>query len=165
MKSQTNYPKPKKKTAHTKRNFIVAATVLTLLALPLAISAVRQPVNYTPRAYIEDNVKSIEGEPNTPPTLNGSLFAPVKCKVAKPCQHTFEGTDPNLYDTLSLTIDFLPPDLSAANCQTSQNLVGSKKITCSLSGTSQRQGTFKLLATISDGTNEPVTKTFTLNVD
>ena len=135
------------------------------LVLPLALRSARNPVQYLPKAYVQDEAKSVDNEPNSPPTINGSSFTTIKCQAQKACQHTFEGTDPNLNDTLTLTIDFLPPQLSAANCTTSQNLIGNKKISCDLTGVSERQGTFKLLATLSDGTNPPVTKTFTLNVN
>jgi len=148
------------------RNLLIALIILTALSLPLVIKkGVEAPVNYTPKAYIQNDAKALNNEPNSPPNLSGSSFVAIKCTLGKPCQHTFEGSDSNLYDTLTLTVDFLPPDLSVSGCQTSQNLVGSKKISCELTGTANRQGTYKVLATLSDGTNQPITKTFTLNVD
>jgi hypothetical protein len=157
--------KKSKKTNHFSRNLIIATLILTALVLPLAFNAAKNPVHYTPKAYIQEDVKALNNEPNQAPSLNGSAFTAIKCPLSKPCQHTFVGTDPNLYDTLSLTVDFLPPDLTLGSCQTSQNLIGNKKISCNLTGIANRQGTYKILATLTDGTNPPVTKTFTLNVD
>jgi hypothetical protein len=155
----------KAKKVPNHRGLVVSAILMGAFVMALTVATVQKPVHYTPQAYVQDQAKSIGSSPNTPPSLAGSPFATVRCKLDQECHHLFDGSDPDLNDTLVLTVDFLPSNLTIGSCQTSQTLVGNKKISCELSGIPTRQGTYKLLASINDGTNPPVTKTLTLNVD
>ncbi|OGV96489.1 hypothetical protein A2W24_04930 [Microgenomates group bacterium RBG_16_45_19] len=147
-----------------KGQYLLLLGLLLLLILPFALRAVKNPVNYLPRAYIRDQAVSLEAGTNSPPTLEGSTFNPIHCRLNQPCRHTFKGTDKDLYDTLALTADFLPPELKLSDCQTSQTFTGAKRLNCQLTGTPTQTGTYKILVTLTDGTSTPVSKPFTLDV-
>lgn len=152
-------------TARIPPSLLLGALVVAL-ALPLAVVAVRSPVRYLPQAYIRDDVKTLEtDEPNHPPSLEGSSFTAIKCTAGQACSYTFKANDRDLYDTLTLTVDFLPPELKLAECVTSQTLTGSKRLACDLDGQPLKPGNYKILASVTDGTNPPETKTFTLEVE
>lgn len=144
---------------------LLGGLVVGALVLGLTVVSVKKPVNYTPRAYVQSDDKTIDGSLNHPPAISGSTFSTIRCQPNQICRHTFVGTDSDLYDNLTFTVDFLPPNLTLGTCENSQTLTGNKKISCDLAGTPAKPGIYKLLATLNDGANPPVTKTFTLNVD
>jgi hypothetical protein len=91
---------------------------------------------------------------NRPPTVSTTLLPPTG--VLQEAKLTIEGRDWDT-DSLTLTLDHLPPGLAQGNCTIGVDEKGARTISCPIVGRPTQLGQFTITATLTDEVNSPVT--------
>lgn len=142
---------------------LLTIIVLVLAIVPLSVWAISQPVSYLPKATSSDSTSLTTASTHKPKLTSPIITRTLTCAVGQTCDQAFVITDGDSDDSLSLEINFLPPNLQANTCE-QVYLPSRTTLNCSFSGIPERPGEYKLLLTASDSTQNLENTTFTLNI-
>ena len=145
----------------SQRFTFITIIFIVAIAIPLTLWSALNEVHMNPRATESGTYP--DSNTHTPTLQTGSILNPLKCQVGQPCTATFQGSDNDLQDVLTLNIDFLPPPLTQQTCQSNQTL-NQTTITCGLSGTPTHPGQYLILVTLTDKVGHTTQKSLTLNI-
>lgn len=140
---------------HLQKIFLFGTGLLAGIAIPLSVNAINTPVTLLPRAYGESSPL------NRPPQFPSQT---LHCNTTSPCLAQVKAFDPDAADRLSLSIDFLPSQLTLSSCDNQISFGGKLTHICYLEGLIPKSGEYKLLGTVSDDAGDSTSQIITLKV-
>jgi hypothetical protein len=156
-----------KKASHAHKFSLISMFLIAFFILPLSLSTMSKEISF-PRATFTDyelQDGATTKTPNAPPQLHLPSGKKFTCTLKSPCDISLVASDPDQQDSLSMDVAFLPPDLTLGNCQTAPDLLGKKRLTCSLKGSPQKTGVFKIMVTAYDGTGNLASQVAQLTIE